>query len=408
MSNLKLGVDAQLTSNSISKIQKELDKLKNLDIKVKSVDSSEISESLRNTIHDATKSITTSISGTALSELKKSFSDLKEIDTYLTKIKNSNTMLSKSDLEQIGSLSFEAADKYGKAASIYLSSVQKAFDSGYKNATDIAELSLAAQNAGNLTSDLSDRYITAMDRAFKMNGSVKELSETLDGANNITNSNSVNMTELAEGLSIVSSHAAAAKMNAAETTAVIGTLISTTQNSGSEMGNAFIDILSNLQKMTGNIGDGQPLMEPMQILKELSDQYTKLDESNPLRTDLLNSVGGSYGSEALNAILENYGLYEKMLQDYANGGGTVAAEAENTANSWEGAMNRLNNTWTSTIGNIADSEAVTMIADSFNNILSIINNLTNSLGSLGTIGVAAGLFAGFKNVGRDKMYSLMF
>lgn len=408
MSNLKLGVDAQLTSNSISKIQKELDKLKNLDIKVKSVDSSEISKSLKDTIRDATKSITTSISGTALSEFKKSLSDLKEIDTYLTKIKNSNTMLSKSDLEQIGSLSFEAADKYGKAASIYLSSVQKAFDSGYKNATDIAELSLAAQNAGNLTSDLSDRYITAMDRAFKMNGSVKELSETLDGANNITNNNSVNMTELAEGLSIVSSHAAAAKMNAAETTAVIGTLISTTQNSGSEMGNAFRDILSNLQKMTGNIGDDQPLMEPMQFLKELSDQYTKLDESNPLRTDLLNSVGGSDGSDALNAILENYGLYEKMLQDYANGGGTMAAEAENTANSWEGAMNRLNNTWTSTIGNIADSQAVTMIADSFNNILSIINNLTNSLGSLGTIGVAAGLFAGFKNVGRDKMYSLMF
>ncbi len=408
MSEPKLGVNAHLTSNSISKIQKELDKLKNLDIKVKNVDSSEISKSLKNTIHDAAKSITTSISGTALSEFKKSLSDLKDIDTYLTKINNSNSMLSKSDLEQIGSLSFEAADKYGKAASIYLSSVQKAFDSGYKNATDIAELSLAAQNAGNLTSDLSDRYITAMDRAFKMNGSVKELSETLDGANNITNNNSVNMTELAEGLSIVSSHAAAAKMNAAETTAVIGTLISTTQNSGSEMGNAFIDILSNLQKMTGTIGDGQPLMEPMQILKELSDQYTKLDESNPLRTDLLNSVGGSYGSEALNAILENYGLYEKMLQDYANGGGTVAAEAENTANSWEGAMNRLNNTWTSTIGNIADSEAVTMIADSFNNILSIINNLTNSLGSLGTIGVAAGLFAGFKNVGRDKMYSLMF
>lgn len=281
MSEPKLGVNAHLTSNSISKIQKELDKLKNLDIKVKNVDSSEISKSLKNTIHDAAKSITTSISGTALSEFKKSLTDLKEIDTYLTKINNSNSMLSKSDLEQIGSLSFKAADKYGKAASIYLSSVQKAYDSGYKNATDIAELSLAAQNAGNLTSDLSDRYITAMDRAFKMNGSVKELSETLDGANNITNNHSVNMTELAEGLSIVSSHAAAAKMNAAETTAVIGTLISTTQNSGPEMGNAFIDILSNLQKMTGDIGDDQSLMEPMQVLKELSDQYTKLDESNP-------------------------------------------------------------------------------------------------------------------------------
>lgn len=56
------------------------------------------------------KSITASISRTALSELKKSLSDLKEIDTYLTKINNSNTMLSKSDLEQIGTLSLETAD----------------------------------------------------------------------------------------------------------------------------------------------------------------------------------------------------------------------------------------------------------------------------------------------------------
>lgn len=402
MSDLKLGVDAQLTSKSILKIQKELNNLKDLHINVKSVDSSEISKSLKDTIHTAAKGITASISGIALSELKKSLSDLKEIDTYLTKIDNSNSMLSKSDLDQIGSLAFEAADKYGKAASSYLSSVQKAFDSGYKNATDIAELSLAAQNAGNLTSDLADRYITAMDRAFKMNGSVKQLSETLDGANNITNNNSVNMTELAEGLALVSSHAAAAKMNAAETTAAIGTLISTTQNSGSEVGNAFIDILASLQQKSITAGDVGSPEEPMQILREMSEQYTRLGESSPLRTELLNSVGGSYGSEALDALLENYNLYEKMLQDYADGGGTIAAEAERTANSLTGELNRLSNSWTKFVNTVVSSEGLNSGAKLLNGMMvgltgfaNVIDTITTGFGNLSGIGGTLGAISGF-------------
>lgn len=45
MSDLKLGVDAQLTSKSVSKLQKQLENMKNLSVKI-GIDTSEISKSI--------------------------------------------------------------------------------------------------------------------------------------------------------------------------------------------------------------------------------------------------------------------------------------------------------------------------------------------------------------------------
>lgn len=74
---------------------------------------------------------------------------------------------------------------------------------------------------------------------------------------------------------------------------------------------------------------------------------------------------------------------------------------------WEGSMNRLSNTWTSVVNNIADSEGITTGINVLNNFLGVVNDIASSLGSLETIGLGAGLFAGIKNVGRDKMFSLI-
>jgi len=88
-----------------------------------------------------------------------------------------------------------------------------------------------------------------------------------------------------------------------------------------------------------------------------------------------------------------------MLQQFEDGAGTMAIEADKTAKSWEGSLNRLSNTWTDTIGNIANSDAIITIVNGLNGFLSAVNNITKSLGSLGTIGLGAGIFAGFKNIG---------
>ena len=96
-----------------------------------------------------------------------------------------------------------------------------------------------------------------------------------------------------------------------------------------------------------------------------------------------------------------------MLQNYSQGAGSLDAVASKTADSWEGSLNRLSDTWTETIGNIADSDAIVTIINSLNSLLSAGNSLTGWLGSASTIGLGAGLLAGIKNVGRDKMFSLI-
>ena len=99
-----------------------------------------------------------------------------------------------------------------------------------------------------------------------------------------------------------------------------------------------------------------------------------------------------YRANALNAILENYSLYEKMLQDYADGTGSMAIEAEKTANSWEGSMNRLSNSWTKTIGHIANSDGIITTINGLNSILSVIDKITGKLGSFGSIGLGASIW----------------
>lgn len=360
-----------------------------------------------------------------VSKTKNAISELKEINTLLTEISKANDKLSKSDLDKIGNNSFDVASKYGKGATDYLSGVQEVSRAGYENAEAIAELSVAAQGAGDMTDELANKYIIATDKAYKFGGSVEKLTEVLDGSNYITNHNAVNMTELAEAMSIVGSTAASFGVEANETTAVLGTMIAATQQSGSEMARAFRAILLNIRQVSdeeeGIDAEGLTKYEKacnalgvslketkdgilqtrdaMDVLRDLSVEYNKLEENDLRRTDLLNSVGGKLRANALDAILKNYDMYSKMLDEYAQGAGSMAVEAEKTAKSWEGSMNRLGNTWKDTVENIANSDGIIAAINAFNSLLSVVNNVTDKLGSLGTIGLGAGLFAGFKNVG---------
>ena len=102
--------------------------------------------------------------------------ELKKVDTLLTEISRTNSSLSESTLENIGNNAFRVASRYGQSAADYLSGVREAYLAGFDNADEIAELSLAAQNAGGITAELADQLIYATDQAYRMNGSVSELT----------------------------------------------------------------------------------------------------------------------------------------------------------------------------------------------------------------------------------------
>lgn len=420
-----------------------VDRLDYIEKELKSIDANQrgfgkLGKNLKDQFKEAGYSFTQWLSVSSgimfgVSKIKDSISELKEIDTLITEISKANDKLSKNDLKNTVNASFDVASKYGKKSINYLSGVQEASRAGYDDAMGIAELSVAAQGAGDMTDELANKYIIATDKAYKLGGSIEKLKEVLDGSNYITNNNAVNMTELAEGMSIVGSTASSFGVEVNETTAALGTMIASTQLSGSEMARAFRAILLNIRQVSDeeeNIDAegltkyekacnalGVSLKETkdgvlqtrnaMDVLRDLSVEYNQLEENDLRRTELLNSVGGKLRANALDAILKNYDMYSKMLDEYVQGAGSMDVEAEKTAKSWEGSMNRLSNTWTATVGNIANSDVIIGFINILNNLVSVIDKITSKLGSLGTIGLGVGLFSGLKNFGRDKMYSLI-
>lgn len=368
------------------------------------------------------------IAADAITKVKQALSELKEVDSYLTKIAKENDRLSKSQLERMGTDSFRVAGDYGTKASDYLSSVSEMSRAGYRNAESMAKLSASVQSAGDMTAALADQYVISADRAYALKGNITSLTQVLDGANNITDHNAVSMTELADGMAVVGSQAASSQMKVEETTAAISTLVSVTHEGGAKMGKALKGVLMNLRQLTGDAGDGEKaidetsllnykkacedlgvslstvkngiesLKDPMQIIRELSEEYQKLKSTDTRRTNLLDALGGNDRAAAMNALLENYNLYEKMLKDYASGQGSLAEDAEKTANSWEGSMNRLSNSWTEFINSLANKELIIGATDALSGLLRGITEITDATGLLLPLLAGTGITAFIKNL----------
>lgn len=80
-----------------------------------------------------------SIVSSIASQTKEAVAELKDLDTALTEI-GRTTGLTKQQLKELGDSAFDAASKYGKTASDYLSSIQELYHAGFQDTKGIAEL----------------------------------------------------------------------------------------------------------------------------------------------------------------------------------------------------------------------------------------------------------------------------
>lgn len=358
----------------------------------------------------------TSLVSTFVMDIRNAITELKEIDTILTEISKTSDLTTEA-LAKLGKTSFESASKYGKKASDYLVGVQEMSRAGFGEieSEQMAELSTLAQSAGDMTAELANQYLIATNAAYKLEGSTEKLNRVLDGQNLITNKNALNLSELAEGTKIVASQAANAGIGADQLTAALGTMIATTQQSGSEMANAFKGILINLQQIkgytdeeTGETFDAESLSKyekaceamgvslkemkdgilklknPMQILDELADKYKELDASSTLRANLLSSVGGKYRANALDSLLSNWDTYKKMLSEYGSDEalGSAAKEAQKTAESWEGMFNALENDWSKFVNEFANSDLFKSLIESARRLIDVLSDASSPLNFL--------------------------
>ncbi|PQL30798.1 phage tail tape measure protein [Mediterraneibacter gnavus ATCC 29149] len=294
-------------------------------------------------------------------------------------------------------------------SSAYLLGIQEMSRSGYygKQAEQMAETSILAQAAGDLNSDVANSYLLASNAAYQYSGNVQKLNALLDGQNMITNRNSVSMQDMAEATTQAASMASELGVQENQLSAMIGTIESRTKAGGNEVGNAIKSLLINVQNVNNSkiaetfkkagvaqtefVNGVEKMRNPIEVLEDLAKVFNQLEESDPLRTEILTNIGQKYQANKLSALLSGWSDYEKMLVDYSEGTGSAAKEAEKSANNWEGSLNKLSNTWTGFIQNFANSNMITSGLQGLTGIIKIIDTVVSKAGTLETVmGVLGG------------------
>jgi len=354
---------------------------------------------------------------TVFNQITQSIDKLVEVDTILTEISKTSDRTAES-LEELGNSAYETASQYGTTAENYLTAVEEMNRAGFQGDTgdSLAELSLLAQTAGDVTADVANDYLIATNAAYDYGGSVEKLSAVLDGQNKITNLNSVSMQDMADATKEAASMAAQSGVEVDELSALISTAVSKTRQSGTEAGNAIKSILTNLTNTTNSkivqqyedvgismtkIVDGATqLKTPIELLKELSEVYMSLPEGNQERSEILTVIGGKYQANTLAALLSGMDDYEKALSDYASGEGSAMQEAEKTANSLQGRLNTLSNTWDKLVKNVTGSALLKTGVEFGTSLVSVLEKITSHIDTLGgSLSVLAGIAGGLGTKG---------
>ena len=345
-----------------------------------------------------------SVSSKALNDffsiLKNTLSELVTADSTLSRI-GSTAGLTAAELKELGNTAFESADRYGKTVSEYLAGVQKMYQAGIDNASQMAELSMTAQAAGNLTAEMADNCLLAASSAYNLKGNTTELNKVLDGQNNISNHSAVSMETMAQAATESASAASRYGVQLKELSALAATAASETHASGIETGNALNTIFANLQdtsdsEVTGALDSisismtkiengAEKLKTPIELLTELAEIFPSLDSGSLAKADILNSIGGSAYSDTLSAILSDFDTYYRMLELYSGGTGSALQDAASSADTVSGSLTKLSNTWAEFLNIIADSDTLITLTNLLNGLLSTFNSISNQGAALGSV-----------------------
>lgn len=370
----------------------------------------------------------------AINKFRQSLNNLKEMDTIFTEISKTTDMTSQK-LQELADRSYSIASKYGVLAKNFSESLQEMSRAGFGDgaAEPLAELATLAQSAGALTSGLANDYLIASSAAYGYQGNVEKLNALLDSQNQVTNRNAVSMTELADATKVAANQLSNASITEQEMTALLGTGIATTKESGQVVGRAVKAIVMNLQQVKNTdeglettaedlgkvescldslgikmkeTADGiTRLRNPIAILSELSKVYNSLPEDSAERANIISDIGGKYRGNVLSSILSNWETYIKMMGDYENAAGSALREAEKSADSWEGRVAQLQNNWDSLIASITSKNAIKGGISFLDNTIQAFEKLTDAIGAIPVLltTVNAGMSALNKNYGINQL-----
>ena len=330
--------------------------------------------------HTAISAVTRSLR-TALTEMKNVDSEL----VVVRKVSNATA----EELEELRDRSYEVGAAYGVAASDYLNAAAEMTRAGYREqAGDLAELATKLQLVGDVSQETANQFLIATDKAYKMNGDMKKLSDTIDKLNEIDNNYATSIQKVADGIGILAPIASQTHVSFEQMAAALGTITAVTQRSGSESARALRSLFLNIAKDTSteieegvtwtvdeinNLHDALKkyapevvraaeasgkLINPMEAIGALAKSFEEgiLDEQKLM--GIVSGLGGKLRSSQLLALIQNWDMYNDMLKTTAEAAGSADREVQNALDAWDKKLQQLKNTFTQFVQTILDTDEI--------------------------------------------------
>lgn len=244
---------------------------------------------------------------TPIRAMKQAISAMKDVDSELVNIQKV-TNATAEEMKNLTKQAYSMATAYGRSPVEFLKSVTSFARAGYDEASSsLGELSLLAQNVGDVEQELADKFLVSADAAWQYGGNIEKLRAILDGFNELSNKTATTVDNLADGITVAGSVFAQAGLTAQDYAGIVGTATAKTQRDGNEMARAWRTILMNIRQISGTdletgevidsdslakaektlngigisireVVNGQnELRNPMSILRELAEQWKDLN-----------------------------------------------------------------------------------------------------------------------------------
>lgn len=369
------------------------------------------------------------VMGTIVSKTIGAFRDaistMKAVDDEMVTVRKV-TGFTAEQMEELRDRAYETASAYGEAADEYLNSVAAFARAGYGEQADaLAELATKTKLVGDTNAETAQQFLLSVDAAYQYKGNIDALTRVLDGANEIDNKYATSIEKLADGLGTVAPVAAQAHVGIDELTAAIGTITAVTQRSGSEAARAFRALVLNIvgdtkteidEGVTWTTGEIAGLrdvirqyapaayeaakatgevIDPMEAIGGLAQSMKDGLLTEQKLMEMVSDIGGKLRTSQLLALIQNWDMYQSMLQDYANAVGSADKEVENALDSWTRKTNILKNEWTEFIQSMVSTETVKGGLDVLIGAVEVLNTdlghfvVTAGAVSLGIMGIQA-------------------
>ena len=357
----------------------------------------------------------------AIQEVRQVITTVKELDNAMMDLTMA-TGYNRNQVEELMDTYYKLGNQLGATAT----DVAASADTWLRQGKSIAETnkliedSMILSKISGLSAEESTKYLTSAMKGYKV--ATEDVLGVVDKLSAVDMVSATDVGGLAEGMSEVAASADLAGVSMDKLLGYLAIVGETTQAGMSQTGTSFNAIFSRM----GNIklarlkdyqnngedlsnvetvlrGEGIVLRDSAnefrnfgEVLDEVAGRWTSFSEVS--QRAIASAFAGTHHMNEFIILMENYGKAAEYTEVSLNSSGSAMEKFSAYEETITYHTEQFKNAYQEMSKELLDSSVVKAFVD----LGTGVANLVKNLGLLGSIGLGAGIFAGFKNVGGLK------